>query len=50
MNNKIVKLLIFAIMVVYVVSPDLFPGPVDDILMILLGMAAQKKNLLPEKE
>lgn len=49
MNNKIMRLLIFAIMMIYVVSPDMFPGPVDDMIMILLSMAAQKKNWLPDK-
>ena len=43
-------MLIFIFMLIYVVAPDLFPGPVDDLIVILLGMAAQKKNMLPKEE
>ena len=49
MNNKTIKVLIFIVMMIYVVSPDFFPGPIDDIIVLLLGMAAQKKNWLPEE-
>ena len=49
MNNKMVKILIFIFMLIYVVSPvDLCPGPIDDMIVIMLSMAAQKKNWLPE--
>lgn len=37
------KILLIALVVGYVVSPDIMPGPIDDILVMLLGMAAQKK-------
>ena len=37
------KILLIALVVSYVVSPDIMPGPIDDILVMLLGMAAQKK-------
>ena len=50
MNNKMMKALIFIIMIIYVVSPtDFLPGPVDDLIMVLFSMAAQKKNWFPEK-
>lgn len=50
MNNKTVKMLIFIFMLIYVVAPDLFPGPVDDLIVILLGIAAQKKDLAQNKD
>ena len=45
-DNKIIKWLVLAILVVYVVSPaDLLPGPVDDVIAILLYLAANKRDL-----
>ena len=45
-DNKILKWLVLAILVVYVVSPaDLLPGPVDDVIAILLYLAANKRDL-----
>ena len=45
-DNKILKWLVFAILVIYVVSPaDLLPGPVDDVIAILLYLAANKRDL-----
>ena len=42
-DNRILKWLVLAILVVYVVSPaDLLPGPVDDVIAILLYLAANK--------
>ena len=45
-NNNFLKGILFALLVVYVISPlDLAPGPVDDLLLILLSTAANgKKN------
>ena len=41
-NNGIIKGMLIALLVVYVISPlDLAPGVIDDLLVILLG-AAQK--------
>ena len=41
--NKYVKGLLFALLAVYVISlADLCPGPIDDIIVILLGMALKK--------
>ncbi len=45
MNNGFLKGILFALLVVYVISPlDLAPGPVDDLLMILLSAAANSKK------
>lgn len=44
-NNKILNGLILAILVIYVVSPaDLLPGPVDDVIAILLYLASNKNS------
>ena len=44
-NNGFLKGILFALLVVYVVSPlDLAPGPVDDLLLILLSAAANMKK------
>ena len=45
MNGTIIlKLVLFLLVVAYVVSPvDLLPGPIDDALVILFGLASQKK-------
>ena len=46
MYNKLVKRLLFALLAIYVVSPaDLAPGPIDDILAILIYFAANRQNL-----
>ena len=45
MNNNFLKGILFALLVVYVISPlDLAPGPVDDLLLILLSAAANTKK------
>ena len=50
-DNKILKWLVLAILVVYVVSPaDLLPGPVDDVIAILLYLAASKRDLRISKK
>ena len=50
-DNKIIKWLVLAILVVYVVSPaDLLPGPVDDVIAILLYLAANKRDLRISKK
>lgn len=44
--NKFMQGMLFALLIVYVVSPvDLIPGPVDDILAMLLYFAANKGKL-----
>lgn len=42
--NGFIKGVVFMAVVVYVVSPiDAVPGPVDDILVAILGLAAGKR-------
>ena len=49
-ERKIIKWLILAILVLYVVSPaDLLPGPVDDLIAILLYLAGNKRDLIGKK-
>ena len=40
---KLLKFLIIAVAIGYVVCPDLLPGPVDDLIMMLLGAVVQNK-------
>lgn len=43
MNNCFKGLVIMAILM-YIVSPvDAMPGPIEDIIVLLLGIASQKK-------
>ena len=43
MNSAMKGIIIMAV-IIYIVSPiDLAPGPIDDILVLLLGIAANKK-------
>ena len=52
MTAKILLILVLlAILVVYVVSPaDLLPGPVDDVIAIILYLAANKRDLRISKK
>lgn len=44
MNDRLKKILLLALVVGYVLSPaDALPGPVDDLLVMLLGMFANGK-------
>ncbi len=48
--NRYIKGILFALLIAYVVSPvDLAPGPVDDILTIILYFAANKCRFALEK-
>ena len=50
-ENKLFKWLILLILVIYVVSPaDLLPGPVDDVIAILLYLAANRKDFRINKK
>ena len=41
--NGVVKGMLLVLIILYVISPiDFCPGPIDDIIVILLGVAAQK--------
>ena len=45
--NDFLKGVVFMAVVVYVVSPiDVAPGPVDDLLVALLGIAASKRLVI----
>ena len=42
--NDVMKGMLIILVVIYVISPiDFVPGPVDDFIVILLGLASQKK-------
>ncbi len=42
--NDVMKGMLIILVIIYVISPiDFVPGPVDDIIVILLGIASQKK-------
>lgn len=44
--NRFMKGFLFALLIVYVVSPmDLVPGQIDDILAVILYLAANKNKL-----
>ena len=48
--NRFMQGMLFALLLVYVVSPvDFVPGPVDDILAIVLYTAANRDKFLPRK-
>ena len=43
MDSSVVKGMLIVIVILYIISPvDLMPGPIDDIIVLLLGTAAQK--------
>lgn len=42
--NDVMKGMLIILVAIYVISPvDFVPGPVDDFIVILLGLASQKK-------
>lgn len=43
--NGVGKGMILVLMIMYIISPiDAFPGPIDDLIVLLIGMAARKGN------
>lgn len=41
--NDFSKVMILVLMILYIVSPiDACPGPIDDLIVLLLGLAARK--------
>lgn len=47
--NDILKGMFIVLIILYVLSPiDLMPGPIDDVIVILLGVAATKTNTINE--
>ena len=48
--NTFLKVLLIVIAVVYVVSPiDLLPGPIDDIIVIILTYLGEKKLTISDQ-
>lgn len=46
MANKLLGIVIILLVLLYVVSPvDLFPGPIDDAIFTICGIAAAKNRL-----
>ena len=44
MNNNALKVLVLVAVILYIVSPiDLCPGPIDDIIIAVMGVAARKR-------
>ena len=42
--NNFIKGMILTMMIIYIVYPvDVCPGPIDDVLIFVIGLAAQKK-------
>lgn len=42
--NGVTKGMLIVLAILYVISPiDALPGPIDDIIVVLLSIAAQKK-------
>ena len=51
MKNKFLKGLLFILLAVYVISPaDLCPGPIDDLLAILIYFMANRNGYFLEKK
>lgn len=42
--NEVMKGMILVLMILYIVSPiDACPGPVDDLIVLIIGIAARKQ-------
>ena len=49
--EKTIKAMIIIFMVIYVISPlDACPGPIDDILVMVISMAASKSKMLNQEK
>ena len=44
MSDKRFKMLVIVAVVVYALAPDLVPGPVDDIIVMILGYLVSSKK------
>ena len=45
-KNDIFKYLILGAMIIYIVSPvDALPGPVDDAIVLLMGLAVSRRRI-----
>ena len=46
-KERIIKLVVLGLVIAYIVSPvDLMPGPIDDVIVLLMGAAVNKHRLL----
>lgn len=43
MNDRNLSLLVLILVILYAVSPDPCPGPVDDLIVLIMGFVARKK-------
>ena len=42
--NGVVKGMLLVLVILYIISPvDACPGPVDDLIVLIIGLAARKK-------
>jgi len=49
--SSVAKGMILVLMILYIVSPvDACPGPIDDIIVLLIGLAASKESSMIEGE
>lgn len=47
--NDVAKGMLIVLVILYVVSPiDVCPGPIDDIIVMILGLAAAKRKTIEE--
>lgn len=50
MENRWIKVLLLVFMALYVISPvDACPGPIDDLIVMMLTFAAQRRLGIPGK-
>ena len=48
--NAVAKVMLIMFMALYVISPiDCAPGPIDDIIIVLVSLAAQKRSGVKEE-
>lgn len=48
--NDVMKGILLILMVLYILSPiDACPGPIDDFIVLLIGLAARKRLDVAEK-
>ena len=44
MKDGFFKGLLFMLMIIYIVSPvDFVPGPIDDLIVLMMGLASRKR-------
>ena len=49
MEKSFLKIMLMVLVILYVISPiDAMPGPIDDVIVLLLGFAAKKRISAPQ--